>query len=86
MEKSLASKEYLILVKLLRDARKSRGVTQAELAVRLGEVQSFVSDCERGQRRLDMVEIWRWCQGLDVPFAALAASFEEKMGKKASPS
>jgi transcriptional regulator with XRE-family HTH domain len=80
MEKSLASKEYQILVKLLRAARKSKGVTQAELAERLGEVQSFVSDCERGQRRLDMVEFWRWCKVLDVPFVDLAATFEKKVG------
>ena len=86
MEKSVSSKEYQILVQLLRAARKSRGVTQAELAGRLDEAQSFVSDCERGQRRLDMVEVWRWCRAIDASFAVLAATFEEKVGKKSSPS
>jgi transcriptional regulator with XRE-family HTH domain len=79
MEKSVASKEYRILVALLRAARKSRGVTQVELGKRLEEVQSFVSSIEHGQRRIDMVEAWRWCQALGISFAALAASFEEKV-------
>lgn len=78
MEKSLASKEYRVLVQLLRTTRKSAGVTQIELAKRLDEVQSFVSSCERGQRRLDMVEAWRWCQALGVSFVDFAAAFDEK--------
>lgn len=77
MEKSLASKEYRILVRLLRTTRKSVGVSQVELAKRLDEVQSFVSSCERGQRRMDLVEVWRWCQVLGVSFSALASTFDE---------
>lgn len=86
MEKSLASKEYRLLVQLLRSARKSVGVTQVELAERLGVVQSFVSSCEKGQRRLDMVEVWRWCLALGVSFSDLAASFDEKVATLAPPS
>ncbi len=79
MEKSLASREYRILVQLLRTTRKSAGVTQIEMAKKLDEVQSFVSSCERGQRRLDMVEVWRWCQALGVSFSDLATTFEEQV-------
>lgn len=78
LEKTLASREYRLLVQLLRTARKSRGVTQVELAKRLQEVQSFVSSCEAGQRRLDMVEVWRWCQALGVSFTELATAFDEE--------
>lgn len=80
MEKSLASREYRILIRLLRTTRKSVGVTQVELAKRLDEVQSFVSGCERGQRRLDMVEAWRWCEALGVSFSAFAATFDTEVG------
>ena len=31
-------------------------LTQSELAARLGKPQSFVSDYERGQRRIDLLE------------------------------
>jgi hypothetical protein len=35
----------------------SANLTQQELAARLGKPQSFVSELERGQRRLDVVEL-----------------------------
>ena len=41
---------------LLIAARKSRGLTQVDVAQRLGKPQSFVSKYERGERRLDVVE------------------------------
>lgn len=81
MEKSIATREYKILTGLLRVARKSKNITQAELAALLGEVQSFVSDCERAQRRLDVIEVWRWCEALGVSFAQLASEFEGKVRK-----
>jgi len=41
---------------MLIDARKAAGLSQTELAERLGRVQTFVSKYERGERRLDLVE------------------------------
>jgi transcriptional regulator with XRE-family HTH domain len=41
---------------VLGDARKKAGLTQAELAKKLGEYQSFVARLESGQRRVDLVE------------------------------
>jgi len=41
---------------MLIDARKASGLSQTELAERLGRVQTFVSKYERGERRLDIIE------------------------------
>ena len=41
----------------LRQARKDAGLTQVEVARRLGRTQSFVTKAERGERRLDVVEL-----------------------------
>lgn len=41
---------------LLIDARKSAGLTQAQVAFRLGRPQSFVAKYENGERRIDVVE------------------------------
>lgn len=41
---------------LLRQARKDAGLTQVELAKKLGQPQNFISNYERGERRLDVVE------------------------------
>jgi ribosome-binding protein aMBF1 (putative translation factor) len=40
MEKSVFSREYDLMRKMLRQAREEAGVTQIELAERLGETQS----------------------------------------------
>jgi transcriptional regulator with XRE-family HTH domain len=41
----------------LRLARERAGLSQVEVARRLGKPQSFVSKCESGERRVDVVEL-----------------------------
>jgi transcriptional regulator with XRE-family HTH domain len=48
------------------EARKSAGLTQVGLADRLGRPQSFVSKYERGERRLDVIELCEVCRALGV--------------------
>lgn len=57
MAKSLFSEPYGELLRALVVARKGAGLRQIELAERLGKPQSFVSKIERGERRLDVVEM-----------------------------
>ena len=45
--------------RLLIEARHRSGLTQTEVAVRLGVSQSFVSKYELGERRLDVIELLR---------------------------
>jgi transcriptional regulator with XRE-family HTH domain len=42
---------------LLRQARQDAGLTQVELAQRLNQPQNFISNYERGERRLDVIEL-----------------------------
>jgi transcriptional regulator with XRE-family HTH domain len=69
MEKSIYTREYTALTRLLCQAREKAGVTQMELAEKLGQSQSFVSKCERGERRLDIIQLRTVCQtlGLTLP-------------------
>lgn len=53
---SIYSDEYQMVIKLLRTARKEKGLTQVTLAQALGRPQSFVAKMESGERRLDVVE------------------------------
>jgi transcriptional regulator with XRE-family HTH domain len=48
--------EHKIVGACLADARRRAKLTQQELAKRLGKPQSFVSDYERGQCRIDLME------------------------------
>ncbi len=56
MPSSLYSDDYIAFVDGLVAVRRRLGVTQDELAARLGKPQSFVSKSERRQRRIDVVE------------------------------
>ncbi len=51
---------------LLRQYRLKIGLTQAELADRLSESQSFVSKYESGEQRIDLCELERICRHLEV--------------------
>ena len=56
MGKTIHSPEHQKLRELLIAARKKAGLTQAEVAKRLGRPQSFVAKYEGGERRLDVIE------------------------------
>ena len=51
------SARYKQFLKRLRDARREAGLTQVEVAKALRRPQSFVSKCESGERRVDVVEL-----------------------------
>lgn len=57
MPKTLHRREAQVLVELLRECRVAAGLKQTDLSKRLGRAQSFISDVERGQRRLDLVQL-----------------------------
>jgi transcriptional regulator with XRE-family HTH domain len=82
MEKSTFTREYRILCHLLQDARTRAGVTQLELARRLKETQSEISKFERGERRLDLVQLRRWCRALDLALSDFVASFEAALRQR----
>ena len=50
------------LLRLLRDVRTQAGLRQVDLAMSLGQPQSFVSKYEAGARRLDIVELEQICE------------------------
>lgn len=55
MKKDLSGR-YERFRRMLVEFRKEAGVSQEEVAERLGERQTYVSKCERGARRVDVVE------------------------------
>jgi transcriptional regulator with XRE-family HTH domain len=53
----IEAEHYRVVGACLAAARRRANVTQDELAARLGKPQSTVSEIERGQRRVDVVEL-----------------------------
>ncbi len=57
MTSSVYEKQYQIAIKRLKEARLKAGLKQNEVAAKLGKPQSYVSKIERGERRVDIVEL-----------------------------
>jgi len=76
MTRSVFSENYKKLCHLLAQARKSRGLTQTDVAGRLHRPQSFVSKYESGERRLDVIEFLEVTAALGVNAKSLLAEIE----------
>ena len=60
MNRSLHSKEYKAFTERLRSARLEAGLTQVQVAKKLKRPQSYVSNIESGQQRVDVVELQKF--------------------------
>ena len=79
MGKSLSSTEGEKLAALLRSVRSEAGLTQAEVAERLEQPQSFVSKYESGERRLDLIELRQICKAMKISLADFVRRFEKEI-------
>lgn len=85
MAESQFTAAYSRLVDALVQMRKRAGLTQRELAEKLGREQNFVARAETGQRRIDLIEfVWiaRAC-GADTEEEVMA--IVRAVGKRARP-
>ncbi len=62
----------------LRAAREAAGLTQAEAAQALGRPQSFVSKCESGERRIDVVELLAFARLYEISVVQLLPESERR--------
>jgi transcriptional regulator with XRE-family HTH domain len=79
MEKSTITRDYRVFCRQLKAARERTHITQSELARRLKETQSEISKFERGERRLDIVQLRRWCRALEMSLSDFVAMFENAL-------
>jgi len=84
VDKSISSEDYKLFLRELRSARKRGGLTQVDLAAKLGETQSFVSKCERGERRIDVVELRAFCRAIGVALSAFVGRLDRALSVGAS--
>lgn len=71
MTKSLHTAAYRKLTALLLEARHKAGLTQQEVADRLGTHQSYVAKVEKGERRIDVVEFVQLVKAIGTSSTAL---------------
>jgi transcriptional regulator with XRE-family HTH domain len=59
-----SNEDQQIVADLLTQVRKQLGVTQTDLAERLGKPQSWIAKGERIERRVDLLEVMAICEAL----------------------
>ena len=65
MSSPTKSPRYLQFLERLRGARLGAALTQEEVARQIKKPQSYVSKCESGERRVDVVELERFAKLYD---------------------
>jgi transcriptional regulator with XRE-family HTH domain len=81
MKKSIHTDEYAAVLALLKKAREAAGLTQVQLAEKLGQSQSFVSKAEVGERRLDIIQLRTICKTLGTTLSDFVAKLEERLAQ-----
>jgi transcriptional regulator with XRE-family HTH domain len=66
MRKSVHTRAYKALCERLVAARRKAGLTQVQLAKILERPQSFVAKYERGERRIDAIELVEIAHALSI--------------------
>ena len=82
MSKTLRSPRQRQLSALLIEARRARGLSQAQVADRLGKSQSFIAKVEGGERRLDVIEFIDLACALWFPPTELIERLQPAPGTK----
>jgi len=82
MPSSLHSSRYYVFRALMVSAREAAGLTQAQVAERLGKPQSFVSKYERGERRLDFTEFLELADLLGVDIGKFVETYRAGLNVK----
>src|ERR1044072_6705615 len=82
VKKNIRLNQQKKLLVLLRGVRVEAGLTQSELASRLGTDQTFISKYESGERRLDILELREVCQVIGIDFIAFIRRLDKDLNSE----
>ena len=77
--KSIHKSEYLVLLRRLRTLRIEANLTQVELSAALQRPQSYISDIERGSRRMDLLQLRELCNACGNSLTEFVNEFEQEL-------
>lgn len=81
MRKSIGTPEQEQLQALLKQIRQEAGLTQVELAARLHTSQAVISNYERGEKMLDLLELCQVLDAIELPLPDFISKFERALGR-----
>lgn len=84
-KKSHARPEYAAIGETLRAFRVRAGMTQVDLAEKLGRSQNFVSQAETAQKRLDGLQLLDWSRACGHTLAEFGEAVEDRLTAFSQP-
>jgi transcriptional regulator with XRE-family HTH domain len=85
MPSTLHSADYQIFRNFLVQARLDSGLTQTQIAEKLGKPQSYISKYERGERRLDFTEFIDLVDILEIDIASFIQRYKSAVTPTKTP-
>jgi transcriptional regulator with XRE-family HTH domain len=83
IKKTIHAREYHKVISLLRECREAKGLTQKNLADKIGSDQTFISKIEIGERRIDIIELRQICIAMKMTLPEFIEKLESHLkGKK----
>ena len=64
--KAQHNREYKVLPGFLKELREEAGLTQRQIGQALKKPQSYVYNCETGNRRVDITEFILWAEACGI--------------------
>jgi transcriptional regulator with XRE-family HTH domain len=84
MAGSVYTDEHRALVETLVAARRKSGLRQADLGALVGRDQSYISNIERGERRVDAIEFYKLAKAVQTDPVKLYGALVMKLDKSDS--
>jgi transcriptional regulator with XRE-family HTH domain len=81
MQKAIGTREQEILQRLLKECRLEAGLTQRELAARLNTIHTRIGGYERGERRMDLVQLGEYTAALGIPLVRFVERYAGEVAK-----
>lgn len=85
VSKSIYKVEYPIFLELLKETRKTSGLTQSQLASRTGLSQPYISAVERGGLRLDTLQLRTWLHACGTDLGTFGSELEIRLQGSVKP-
>lgn len=79
MARRIPQADRAVVQKQLRRLRIEEGLTQLELSVKLGRLQSYVSKYEAGERQLYLLEVREICRALGTTLERFVRDLERAL-------
>jgi transcriptional regulator with XRE-family HTH domain len=71
-----------VIIAALRDARRAAEMSQGEIAARIGYSRTVISKLERGELRLDLLQLRQICRAIGIPLVEFVQRVERALAER----